>query len=371
MTTSDLRRQRLHNQQLLAPDFTKPGDLVKLLGAVQAQDYHGAKWALGQRLLGATDESIEKAFTDGKILRTHVMRPTWHFVAPADIRWLLKLTGPRVNASNSHYHRKLELDDAIFKRSNKALVSALKGGKQLTRDVLRNVLEQAGISTTGLRFVHILCRAEVDGVICSGARSGKQFTYALLDERAPQTKELTRDEALAELTGRYFTSHGPATSQDFVWWSGLSIGDAMAGIDMIKRRLIREVLDGKTYWFGSSKPATKNVSDAIRGSKTGPQARTPVAHLLPTYDEYLIAYKDRTAAIGPPDDKQSVPGNAVFSSPIVIEGRVVGRWKRTLKGDSALITLCPFASFSKAEKQAVEEAAYRYGSFLNMKVLLD
>jgi hypothetical protein len=295
------------------------------------------------------------------------MRPTWHFVASADIRWLLKLTGPRVNASNSHYHRKLELDDAVFMRSNKALGSALKGGKQLTREVLRNVLEQAGISTTDLRFVHILCRAEVDGVICSGARSGKQFTYALLDERAPQTKELTRNAALAELTRRYFTSRGPATLQDFVWWSGLSTADAMTGIEMIQRRLAKEMIDGRTYWFMAPvKGSYSNRATLKRG-----QARTPAAYLLPTYDEYLIAYKDRSAALEMIHSKQSEPENAVFSSPIVMGGRVVGRWKRTFKGDSVNITLSSFALFSKAEKQAVEEAAHRYGSFLGMRVVLD
>jgi winged helix DNA-binding protein len=352
----DVAGQRLHNQHLSSPDFTKPADVVKWLGAVQAQDYYGAKWALGQRMLGATDDAIEKAFAEGKILRTHVMRSTWHFVAPADIRWMLKLTAPRLKGYNAHYHRKLELDDAVFRRSNKALAAALRGGKELTRDALRNVLQQAGISTSGLRFVFILGRAELDGVICSGARRGKQFTHALLDERAPQTKTLTRDEALAELTRRYFTSHGPATLQDFVWWSGLTTADARAGIDMIQRRLAQEVIDGKTYWLPPSKPA-------VQGSSR-------VAYLLPAYDEYLIAYKDRGAALEPIDGKQMNPGNPVFSSPIVIGGRVVGRWKRSFKENSVVITVSPFAPFSKADRKAVEDAAHRYGTFLGMRVLL-
>jgi len=362
MISSDVARQRLHNQQLSSPDFTKPADVVKWLGAVQAQDYYGAKWALGQRMLGATNDAIEKAFAEGEILRTHVMRPTWHFVGPADIRWMLKLTGPRVNAFNGHYYRKLELDDAVFRRSNKTLAAALRGGKQLTRDVLRNVLRQAGISTTGLRFVYILCRAELDGVICSGARSGKQFTYGLLEERAPQTKALARDEALAELAQRYFTSHGPATLQDFAWWSGLTTADAKAGIDIIQRRLVREMIDGKTYWLPPP-------MSAVKGSPSTP--RTRLAYLLPNYDEYLIAYKDRSAAVEPIYGKQAIAENAVFSSPIVIRGRVVGFWKRSFKGHSVLITLSPFAPFSRAEREAIDEAADRYGSFLGMRVLLE
>lgn len=356
MTSLDVARQRLHNQRLSSPGFKKPGDVVKWLGAVQAQDYYGAKWALAQRMLSATDHDIEKAFAEGKILRTHVMRPTWHFVSPADIRWMLKLTAPRVNASNGHYHRKLELDETVFRRSNKALATSLRGGKQLTRDVLRNVLQQAGISTSDLRFVHILGRAELDAVICSGARQGKQFTYALLDERAPQTNALARDEALAELARRYFTSHGPATLQDFVWWSGLTVADAKAGVEMIRRRLVQEVVDGKTYWLT---PSTRLVNGS-----------SPVAYLLPTYDEYLIAYRDRSAALEPISSKREKSGNAVFSSSIVLGGRVVGSWTRTLKDSSVTITLRPFSAFSKAERQTVVEAAHRYGSFLGMRVVL-
>ena len=195
MTILDITHLRLHNQRLSASEFKKPVDVVKWLGAVQAQDYLRAKWALGLRMQGATDETVERAFADGEILRTHVMRPTWHFVTRADIRWLLKLTAPRVNAAFSSNYRKFELDDAVFKRSNKALASALRNGSQLTREDLRIVVQRAGVAADDLvRFIHILARAELDGVICSGGRKGKQFTYALLDERAPETKALTRDE---------------------------------------------------------------------------------------------------------------------------------------------------------------------------------
>ncbi|MGH9883745.1 MAG: winged helix DNA-binding domain-containing protein, partial [Pyrinomonadaceae bacterium] len=292
ITSLDIASQRLRNQRLSSPHFKKPADVVKWLGAVQAQDYYGAKWALGQRMREATDEAIEQAFTEGTILRTHVMRPTWHFVAPADIRWMLKLTAPRVNATISSYYRKHELDQAVFRRTNKALANALKGGNHLTRDVLRKVVQQAGISTKGLRLVFMLARAELDGVICSGARRGKQFTYALLEERVPKTQALARDEALAELTLRYFTSHGPATVQDFAWWSGLTATDARAGLDMVQRHLFEEVIEGKPYWLSASMPTVKRASR--------------VAHLLPTYDEYLIAYRDRTAALDPTYRKQAI-----------------------------------------------------------------
>ena len=351
MPILDIAYRRLHNQHLSSTAFKKPADLVNWMGAVQAQDYYGAKWALAQRMKDATDETIEKAFANGDILRTHVMRPTWHFVTPADIRWLLKLTAPRVNAACSHNYRKFELDAAVFKRTNKALAGALRNGGQLTRETLRTAVERAGIVADNLiRFIHILIRAELDGVICSGARKGKQFTYALLDERAPQTKTLTREEALAELAWRYFTSHGPATLQDFTWWSGLTVADARSGLDLVQHQFAKEVIDGKTYWLPSSAPIIKPASRAV--------------FLLPTYDEYLVAYKDRSAAL---DSKQAVPGNFVFSSAIVIDGRVVGSWKRTFKNNSVIITLSPFAPFKKAVKLAVYDAAHRYATFLGLK----
>lgn len=370
MTSVDVAHQRLRNQQLSATHFSKPQNLVKWMAAVQAQDYMGAKWAVGQRVLGATDDTIEKMFADGKILRTHVLRPTWHFVSPADIRWMLKLTGPRVNLANSHYHRKLELDDAIFRRSNQVLVSALKGGKNLTRDVLRKVLDGAGIPTNELRLVHLLCRAEIDGVICSGPRSGKRFTHALLEERVPPRKDLARDEALATLTRRYFRSRGPATLQDFVWWSGLTIGDARIGIEMIQRGLEQEVIEGRTHWLLPAKPAAKGPSYVPAAISIG-AVRSQVACLLPTYDEYLIAYKDRSAALEPIDGNQRALGNAVFISPILIRGCVAGRWTRTFKGNSVAVTLSPFAPLTRAERKAVYEAAHRYGLFSGKSVLLE
>jgi len=187
-------------------------------------------WTLAQRMRNTTNSLIEEAYNEGKILRTHLMRPTWHFVAPDDIRWLLQLTASRVNAACGSNYRKLELDEALFKRCNKALTRALQGGQHLTRTALRTVINQAGVvADDSIRLVHILLRAELDGLICSGPRLGNQFTYTLLDERVPETKTLNREEALAKLTRRYFTSHGPATLQDFIWWSGLTAADAKNG----------------------------------------------------------------------------------------------------------------------------------------------
>ncbi|MDQ2904103.1 MAG: winged helix DNA-binding domain-containing protein [Chloroflexota bacterium] len=358
MTTLDIAHLRLHNQLITRRTFETPADVVQWLGAVQSQDYAAAKWALGLRLPGTTDDDIEYAFASGAILRTHVMRPTWHFVAPADIRWMLALTAPRVNAGNASRYRQLELDDSVFLRSNAALVRALQGGKQLTRLELVSVLQQAGITTdkddVG-RFTHIIMRAELDGLVCSGARQGKQFTYALLDERVPQARPFDHDEALATLTSRYFISHGPATVQDFVWWSGLTVAEARAGLAMVKSQLVHEVVDGQTYWFSSSMPPAEDLSQT--------------AHLLPNFDEYTVGYRDRGAVFDASHtNKVNFRGNILFSHAIVLDGQVAGTWRRTLNKDAVTITSHLFTPLNSDEIRAVTAAANHYGAFLGMAV---
>ncbi len=356
MTSLEIVRRRLRNQHITEATFKKPQDVVQWLGAVQAQDYPGAKWAVAQRAQGVTDGALDRALAEGTILRTHVMRPTWHFVAPADIRWMLNLTAPRVHAVNAYYYRKLELDDATFRRSNAALTKALQGGNQLTREELRGVLRQTGVATDGeLRMSYIMMRAELDGIACSGARRGKQFTYMLLDERAPQARTFDRDEALAELSKRYFTSRGPATVKDFVWWSGLTTADAKAGIEMVRSQFNCEIVDDQTYWFPDNAPTASNAS--------------PIAYLLSTYDEYLIGYKDRSAYIAAEHAEKIVSGDT-YTSTIVLNGRVVGVWKRTIKKGTVVIETIFFTTLKKAEKQSVAVAAQQYGAFLGMPVEL-
>src|SRR5262249_24278612 len=188
------------------------------VGAVQSQDYYGACWALGLRLQGeSTAQTIDAAFDAGRILRTHVMRPTWHFVAPADIRWLQALTGPRMIKAWSQFNARLGIDEKVIARSQAVMVKSLEGGRALTRDELDRALQDAAIHQSGLGMAHLMARAERDCLVCSGPRRGKQFTYMLVDERVPPAPPLDPEAALAELVRRYFTSHGPAQVQDFVW----------------------------------------------------------------------------------------------------------------------------------------------------------
>jgi hypothetical protein len=349
----NIARLRLANQRLSSGRFTKPEDVVSWLGAVQAQEYGDTKWALGLRMQRAADAQIERAFSEGRILRTHVMRPTWHFVAPEDIRWMLALTGPRVSARMAPYNRRLELDAAIFRRSDRAIVRALRGGAHLTRQELKTVLQRAGIQADGTqRLAHVVMQAELDSVICSGPRRGTQSTYMLLDERVPVSRTPSRDTALAELARRYFRSHGPAQLQDFAWWSGLTAADARAGLAMVERELVSEIVEGRTYWLPSSSRAVV--------------APRP-AYLLPLYDEYLIAYKDRSAALDLSRWRRGWPRDPV-SAPIVVNGQVVGGWRRILKGEKVVVKATPFAPLSKRDLSAVADAARAFSAFLGVEL---
>ncbi|SDP92646.1 Winged helix DNA-binding domain-containing protein [Mucilaginibacter sp. OK268] len=348
MKDNYLAAQRIYNQHIYNPKFSKPEDVVKHMIAMQAQDYAGAKWAIGLRMPNTSEEVIEQAITEGKILRTHLLRPTWHFVLPQDIRWLLTLTAPRINAINAAMSKKFELTDHIFAKSNAALEKALAGNRQLTRPELVNVFEQAGIATDELRFTILLMRAELDQVICSGARIGKQFTYALLDDRAPLTPVLTHEEALTKLARGYFNSRGPATLYDFANWSGLTLTDAGIGLEHIKSQLISDVIDGRTYWMPDS------ITDL-------PSPKTK-AYLLPAFDEFAIAYKDRDALVNPKYLKQA--RHVIFDPAIVVDNQVVGTWKRTLKAKSVDINLNLFGSLNKTQEKAVEVATSKYRKFL-------
>ena len=332
---------------------TRASDVVRCLGAVQAQDYAGAKWALAQRARNISNADVEKEIDEGRILRTHVLRPTWHFVVPGDIRWMLALTAPRVAALMAHYNRKLELDRSVFRRSNAAVTKALAGGNCLTRTELAGHLQRAGVtSATGQRLGHLMMQAELDGVLCSGPRRGKQFTYALLDERAPASAMRSRDEALLELTRRYFATRSPATPRDFAWWSGLTVADAKRGVQMNGGDLERVTLGGEDYWVATA---------AAR------PPRATSAHLLPNYDEYFIGFRNRSAIAHRLGDSTAITGgDALVPHVIVVDGQLVGTWRRTFEKDAVVLTLDLLARLTAAESKRVVAAARGFGDFLGL-----
>ncbi|XYH93524.1 winged helix DNA-binding domain-containing protein [Sorangium sp. So ce1128] len=353
-----LMAHRLSAQQIARPELSTPGDVVSRLVAVQAQDHAAAKWAVGLRLPpgAATGAAIERALADGSVLRTHVLRWTWQLVSPADVRWLLALVAPRLIARYARRHLELGLDPATFRRSNAALEKALRDGQHLTRDELAAALEGAGIPARGPRLSHLLGRAELDALLCSGAPRDKEVTYALLDLRAPDARPpLARGEALAELAQRYFRSRGPATVADFAWWAGLTTAEARAGLTAVESALVSEVVDGETTWRSDAPPAP---------------VASPTAHLLPAFDEYLVAYRDRAAVLDPGHARQVNAGGGMLDPCIVIDGRVAGVWRRTLARRRVAIEANPFEPISKKEQQAVAAAARRYGEFLDLEVEL-
>jgi Winged helix DNA-binding domain len=351
-----IAERRLGNQLVTAAGLQRPADVVRWLGAVQAQEYEPAKWALGLRMQErAVDAEIERAFDHGRILRTHVMRPTWHFVTPSDIRWLLELTAPRVQQRMSPYNRLLELDARTLARGTGVIERALGDRRCLTRTELGNRLQRGGLPMAGQRLAHLMLHAELERVVCSGPRRGKQFTYALVAERAPRALRLSRDEALDTLSRRFFGSHGPATIRDFVWWSGLLTADAKRGLDMIKPT--HEEVGGRVYWTLDQPP---------RGTM-----RRHAAHLLPIYDEYLVAYRDREAVPhGPSVVTSGSRGPVNFQHALVIAGQVAGTWRATRHPAGVLIEAIPLRPLTARERRAVAEAVRRYERFLAAPVEL-
>jgi hypothetical protein len=353
---SRIALSRLANQGIATPTFAEPGDVVTWLGALQAQDYGGALWSIGLRMAGSTERDIERAIVERAIVRTWPMRGTLHFVAANDVRWMLALLTPRVIAGSAGRYRQLELDEAIVARSKEVFAEALQGGKQLTRDEMLQSLEQANIATAGQRGYHLLGRSAQDGLICFGSRRGKQQTFALLDEWVPQTRPLARDEALAELTRRYFTGHGPATMQDLMRWAGLTTAEAKIGLEATGKELVQQTIADRNYWMASDLAELSSGMESV--------------HLLPGFDEYLLGYGDRSAVLDPADAQRICPGgNGMFSPTMVIDGNVTGTWKRTFKKGAVVIEMAPFRALTRRENYALSAATERYGEFLGMPVI--
>jgi Winged helix DNA-binding domain len=351
-----LAARRLSVQQIALHAFTTPREVVTWLGAVQAQDYAAARWAVGVRLPNeaATDASIEDAVAVGAVIRTHALRGTWQLLAPADVRWMLALVTPRLVARSATRHRQLGLDAAAFRRSHRALEKALRDGNHLTRDELAAELRSAGIFTADQRLAHLLARAELDALICSGAPRGKQSTYALLDNRAPKPPApLARDEALAKLARCYFRSRGPATIGDFTWWSGLTASDARNGLESVKSTLVSDVVEGHTYWR-TCEPHTTIPST--------------IAYLLPAFDEYLVAYRNRDAVLDPKHVKRLNAGGGMLDPCVVFDSHVIGTWRRVFVRTTVAIEIDLFKTPTSRELRAILVAAERYGSFLGLEV---
>lgn len=354
MNNNTIAENRLSNQGINTYTVTTPGEAVHRMGAIQAQDYRMAKYAVGIRLQGSTDIQIETAFNEGTILRTHLLRPTLHFVSARDIRWMTELSARQINRAAASMDKILELDEKIFTKSLKIIEKLLAGGISLTRKEISAALNSEKIITNSQRTGHILLRAETEAIVCSGPIKGKQQTYALLDERAPSIRKTAKDEALTELALRYFSSHGPATIQDFHWWSGLKAADARAGLEFAKDKLISEKIEDTEYWFAEGQ--TVNIS--TKGK----------VYFLPAFDEYLVSYKDRSASLGREITREVITVNGIFKPVIIRDGKVVGKWSRKVNNHGIIIETILFGNERSLNKQEMSAFVKSYEKYSGIKV---
>lgn len=343
---------RLLNQQLLNPLFSSPKELVSWMGAMQAQNYPMVKWAVGMRLKSATVQTVDEALHKGEILRTHVMRPTWHLVAAEDIRWMLKLSAQRIIAANDSYAKgyDLEISEELYKKSYHLLEKILCGNKSLTRQEIADHFNRSGIQVDTHRMTRFMSRAEQAGIVCSGKDKEGKCTYALLEERVAPVPEITKDEALARMARSYFRSHSPAVLQDFIWWSGLPISEARQAIYLIESELTSEQWNGETWYVHNA--------CRTRGKVTG------CLHLLPSYDEYLLGYKDRTDVLPKEHYPKAFTNNGLFYPVILHEGQVIGNWNKSARKGGKQIEHTCFRLHDSLNEEVLTQEKERYIRFL-------
>lgn len=349
MTPERLLAKRLANQHIAATRTGDPAQVVAHLGAVQAQEYGQSLWAVGLRTMQATSGTIEAAIERGAILRTWPMRGTIHLVPAADARWMIELLAGRRVRQMAGVYQAIGLTDEILGRSAEIVAGALRGGRRVRRKDLYSLLTGRGIdcsaSPRGSRGGHILGYLSMTGLICLGPLDGRQQTFVLLDEWAPGVRRPA--DPLAELAARYFTSHGPATARDFGWWSGLNLGEAREAIERAGPSLAAEDLDGETCWDGAG-PAAGAAPGGV--------------HLLPAFDEYTVGYSDRAALSG----GRPLPPADVLNPVMVLDGRAVGLWRRSIGRETVKIELAPFGRIGTRDRERFRQAAERYAEFLGM-----
>lgn len=354
MTFKELNMIRFSNLQVSRKKFKDAKGLLNYLGAVQAQDYSMSKWAVGLRLKEANEKLINTAIDKGDILRTHLLRPTWHFVSADNIYWMLELTAQRIKKSMHSRNKELGLTSQIFSESNKIIREALKENNHLTREAIIKLLNEANIQTDKNRASHLLAEAELTGIICSGIQKGNKITYALLDERVKNNHHLTRDEYLIKLARIFFTTRGPASVNDFVWWSGLTISDARKSLEMIRQKMNSIQLNSQIYWF--YRPSTQNLHSTDR------------VYLLPAFDEFLISYKDRSMVLISESHRKIISQNGMFRAIIVYEAKIIGIWKRISGNNFLDLQMTYFDRPVKKIKNLVTTEAEKFVLFTGKKI---
>ena len=372
MEVAELRRLRLHVQQLRAPRATSPADVVRRFVAVQSQEFVPAQWGLAARIPAEQrpdGASVAAALDRGEILRTHVLRPTWHFVDPEDARWLMELSAERVHRQNATYYRRVGVEGELAARGLDVVAASLAGGHR-TRAELTTALEAAGLTFTGLAFTYLLMLAELERVAISGANAGKQRTYAAFDERVPASAPKPRDEALVELAGRFIRSRGPVTDRDFSAWSGFTLGDTRLAfatvVDRSEGRVQTVEVQGATHWHDAEVTADAEATMGPVGAGVAPG----VVDLLQAYDEYIMGYAAPRAYLQPAG--RSTPVIPEFPMhALAIDGVLAGRWAPAVQAKRAVVKVVPWRPFSPAEERSLQASVAEVERFLGMPVTVE
>lgn len=349
MTTSDLLRFRLYNQLLSGHHLKKTEDVVAWMGAMQSQSLDLAKWAIGVRLQGKTVKDVEDAFNTGKIIRTHILRPTWHYVSAEDIYWMSELSKPRLKPIYRSYCKGVGADESFIKKGVPLVEKSLLGGKHLTKQEISDFLAARDIRADARHLNLIISYAEMEDILCNGKLRGNKQTYTLLEEWVPQKQRLSKEEALERLTRTYFTSHGSASLPDFIWWSGLTLTDCRRALDMIKNDFICKTVNGRDFWM------KKDIQI--------PPLNTDSVLLLPPFDEFVVSYKDRSEIIEKVHYGKVMTKNGLFSPTIMLNGKIIGSWKKINTKGSSKVELSFFEKIPKKTENLFNSEIKRVEQF--------
>jgi hypothetical protein len=356
MNLSEISNLRLVNQHVSEPKYTTAKELVGWMGVMQAQDFNMAKLAVGIRTTGSTEAAIEKTINEGDIIRTHVLRPTWHFVTPENIGWMLDLSSEKIKAVMRSSDKQLGITEEIYKKSNPLFEKVLKKAEYLTREELKEVLSSNNINTSENRVSHLLMRAELEKIICSGKIIDGKQTYSLYAKRIPPEEKINREEALCRLAKIYFSSHGPATMFDFMWWSGLTAGETRKGVELAKDQFMSISIDGNTYWF------SPDIDDEI--------IEKELFFLLPAFDEFIISYRDRSPSIATTNMSRAIYINGIFRPVIVLNGEVIGIWQRNQKKNKIEVNATYFNSINNFIEDCFEKEVERLSMYWGRPVVI-
>ena len=351
-------RRRMHNSGLATSALGSTEEVVRLHGAIQGQDYGPTRWAIRQRAGGIAEADVDASLARGSIVRTHVLRPTWHLVAREDVRWLLSLTGPRVQRGLASRFRELGLDARLLQRCERAIVAELEGGRERTRAEIAAALDDAGIDRTGQRLPFMVMHCELEQVICSGGLRGNQQTYALMENRIPPAARFDRDEAVVELIDRYLSSHGPASLTDLRWWSSLTSSDLRRGLSDLGARVRAQRVDDVELWS----MADEEGPTAVRGTR-----------LLHWYDELIVGYT-QSRFLGDPRAEQVRDSWRDRTRPrgvIVSGGRVTGHWRRSIDARSVHVEARVYEEPTRGESRALKAEAEELAGFLGKDMTLE